>query len=151
MLRSTSVAEQKAPGAPRPRSVRSILSVEQFRWAIERESQRVDRLNASEISLVLFRVGKGERRRATIRLVRTILSRVRVTDDVGWYDREHIGLILPETASAGAWSLAEAICQAVSRHGTRPLCTMYNYPAAGQNEAQQPDRASEPEKLKAAS
>jgi hypothetical protein len=132
--------------------VRTILTAEQFRWAIERESQRVDRLNAGELTLVLFRVSPGARRRANVRLIRTILSRVRVTDDVGWFDREHIGLLLADTPAAGAWPLAQSICQVVARHGRQPLCSMYNYPGNGENgPAAAITRADVPEVFKAAS
>lgn len=153
MLRSTTAAEQPIPRAALRRSLRSMLSEEQFRWAIERESQRVDRLNAEGLSLVLFRVTPGKRRRSTLRLARMTLARVRVTDDVGWFDSEHIGVLLPETESSGAWTLAQSICEIMAQHGPRPLCTMYNYPSTGENEpaAAETVRADPPEQLKAAS
>lgn len=153
MLRSTIDAEPQTLRAAPRRRLRSMLSEEQFRWALERESQRVDRLNAGGLTLVLFRVAGGWRRRSTLRLARTILSRVRVTDDVGWFDQEHVGLLLPETSPAGAWQLAQSISDIVANFGPRPLCTMYNHPAPGEDEEADDTvvRSDTPEQLKAAS
>lgn len=152
MLRRSSVADQKGHRAATKRSLRSILSGEQFRWALERESQRVDRLNSGDLTLLLFRVSAGQRRLSSLRLARTILSRIRITDDIGWYDREHLGVLLPETSVAGAWHLSQAICEIVARRGPRPLCTMYNYPALGEDaDAAAVVRAEPADQLKVAS
>lgn len=151
MLRR-SPADQKGHRPRAARSLRSILSAEQFRWAIERESQRVDRMNAAELSLVLFRVTPGKRRLSTMRLARAILSRIRITDDIGWFDRDHLGILLPETTPAGAWQLSQTICDVVAIRGSRPLCTLYNYPAVEESsDAARVVRDNPPEPLKAAS
>ncbi len=133
MFRRSKTAGSRNRRAAATRGVRTLLSSEQFILALERESSRVDRSGAGDLSLVLFRVKKSRRwRLSTVRLARTILSRIRVTDDIGWFDREHLGMLLPETTSAGAWKLAQSICGALSRHGATPLCTLYNYPGNSQ-------------------
>jgi hypothetical protein len=96
--------------------------------AIVRESARVDRKSGGTLTLVLFRVPATSRcKHAAIRLAKTILKRIRVTDDVGWFDEEHLGLLLPETTTTGAWRLATSICDTVAKRGERPLCTLYTY------------------------
>jgi hypothetical protein len=130
MFRRHKSADRKRRRASNGRSVRSLLTSEQFILAIQRESARVDRAMSGDLTMVLFRVTPSRRwRLSVVRLVRTILSRIRVTDDIGWFDRDHIGMLLPETSSAGAWKLSQSICGALSKYGATPLCTLYNYPA----------------------
>jgi len=94
------------------RTVRTLLSPEQLNQAIMRESARVDRRGDGTLSLVLFRLpatagGRRSRRRmgiSAVRLARTILKRIRVTDDVGWFDDQHLGVLMPDTPPApGDW------------------------------------------------
>jgi hypothetical protein len=106
---------------------------EQLSHAIARESQRAERKKTgSDLSLVLFRVNRprrGPMSLSTLRLVKTVIDRIRVTDDLGWYDKNHLGLLLPDTPSEGAWSLAQDVSDVIARRqGTRPLITMYTYP-----------------------
>ena len=63
-----------------------------------------------------------------MRLAKTILGRIRATDDVGWYDDEHLGVLLPDTAAAGAWRFADALSGLASQRSHRPLCSVYSYP-----------------------
>jgi hypothetical protein len=122
-----------APRARMKRTVRTLLSAEQLNLAIARESARVDRRGGGVVSLVLFRVPGTTRGRRSVksaaRLAKTIIQRIRVTDDIGWFDEEHLGLLLPDTSVPGAWRLAQIVCDAVSERGPRPLVTMYTYPA----------------------
>lgn len=112
------------------RTVRTLLSPEQLNQAMTRESARVDRKGSGTLSLVLFRVTSAQRSRlSAVRLAKTLLRRIRVTDDLGWFDDDHLGLLLPDTTAAGAWRLAQEVCDLVARRGPRPLCTMYTYPA----------------------
>jgi lipopolysaccharide/colanic/teichoic acid biosynthesis glycosyltransferase len=112
----------------RKRSFQSILTPEQMNIAIHRESARADR-NTGEFALVLFRVRSRERGAlSTARLAKTVLNRVRATDDVGWYDENHLGVLLPDTAANGAWRFADQICALASRKAPRPLLSVYCYP-----------------------
>lgn len=135
MLRRSSAADTQNPRARIKRTIRTLLSSEQFSWAIERESQRVDRCSAGDLALLLFRVKPGARKLSTLRLARTILSRIRVTDDLGWFDSQHLGVLLPETPAAGAWELVKSIQESMARHGVQPLCTMYTHPSSDKEAA----------------
>lgn len=111
------------------RAVGALLSPEQVMVALARESARVDRRLGGDLSLVLFRPPtKRKRSLSTMRLIRTMLARIRVTDDIGWFDNHHLALLLPDTSSAGAWAVAQQICEVVARRGARPGCTLYAYP-----------------------
>ena len=147
MLRRPETSDYRKPRTRRAhpkRTVRTLLSPEQMHHAMMRESARVDRKAAGTLSLVLFRIpaavsknrgARGRRSVSTVRLARTILQRIRVTDDVGWFDGEHVGVLLPDTPPEGAWRLAQEVCDAVGHRRARPLCTMYTYPAEGESES----------------
>lgn len=139
----------KAHGPRRvKRTIRTLLSPEQFNAAIVRESARVDRGGTGDLSLVVFRItGASQNALSSVRLIHTILKRIRVTDDLGWFDKTHVGLLLPDTPINGAWGLAQAVCEVVAPHGARPLCTMYTYPAEKQEAetAHNVIRSDEPE------
>ncbi|WP_428938039.1 sugar transferase [Fontivita pretiosa] len=128
MLRRPITADFNARRLPRVRTVQSMLTPEQMNIAIQRESARADR-SGGEFALVLFRVRNRDRTSlSTMRLAKTILGRIRATDDVGWYDDDHIGVLLPDTSATGAWRFADAVCALASRRAHRPLCSVYCYP-----------------------
>jgi hypothetical protein len=133
MLRRPDTSDFKHQRVRVKRTVRTLLSPEQLNQAMGRESARVDRRGAGVLSLVLFRVPQAERNTlSAVRLAKTILKRIRVTDDVGWFDDQHLGVLLPETPTTGAWRLAQEVCDVVAKRGPRPLCTMYTYSGEGQ-------------------
>jgi hypothetical protein len=124
------------------RTVRTLLSPEQMNQALARESLRVDRTKAGPLALVLFRLPNPKQSRlGAIRLAKTVLRRIRITDEVGWFDSSHLGLLLPDTSQAGAWQLAQSVCETIAKRGQRPLFTLYVYThpqqeAAGKTPAQ---------------
>ena len=125
---AATVATATPTSAPRvKRTIRSLLTPEQMNTAIRRESARVDRKAGAALVLVLFRFTGSCTSPSTMRLAKTILHRIRVTDDVGWFDAWHLGVLLPDTAPAGAWRLAQQICDRMGKRGRRPHVTMYSY------------------------
>jgi lipopolysaccharide/colanic/teichoic acid biosynthesis glycosyltransferase len=128
MLRRPITSDFNAKRLPRKRSVGSMLTSEQMNIAIQRESARADR-NGGEFALVLFRVRNRDRTSlSTMRLAKTVLTRIRNTDDVGWYDEDHLGVLLPDTSATGAWRFADAVSSLASQRSHRPLCSVYSYP-----------------------
>ena len=128
MLTRPITSDFNARRLPTKRSFHSLLTPEQVHIAIQRESARADR-SSGEFALVLIRVKRKDHNAlSTVRLAKTILGRVRATDDVGWYDDNHLGVILPDTNAAGAWRFADQICAMASRKLPRPLCSVYTYP-----------------------
>jgi len=105
-----------------------MLTTEQMNIAIQRESARADRSGA-EFALVLFRIRNRDRSSlSTVRLAKTLLGRIRATDDIGWYDEDHLGVLPPDTSATGGWRFADAVCGLASQRMHRPLCTVYSYP-----------------------
>jgi lipopolysaccharide/colanic/teichoic acid biosynthesis glycosyltransferase len=128
MLRRPLTNDFNARRLPQKRSVQSLLTPEQMNIAIQRESARADR-NGAEFALVLFRAKTADRHAlSTVRLAKTVLKRVRATDDLGWFDEQHIAALLPDTSAAGAWRFADQVCTMLSRKAPRPLCSVYCYP-----------------------
>jgi lipopolysaccharide/colanic/teichoic acid biosynthesis glycosyltransferase len=128
MLRRPTTTDFKPRRLPWKRSLQSLLTPEQMNIAVQRETARADR-NGAQFALVLFRArNKDQQSLSTVRLAKTVLRRVRATDDVGWYDDRHLAALLPDTAAAGAWRFAEQVCTLVSAKAPRPLCSVYSYP-----------------------
>jgi hypothetical protein len=110
------------------RSLRSVLSREQLSVAIERERARADR-KGTALTLVLFELPeRGRNRSAGRRLMRTLIRRMRVTDDIGWYDRRHVGVLLSDTPVIGAWQFVRHVLEKLSSRGTEVKCRLYAYP-----------------------
>jgi lipopolysaccharide/colanic/teichoic acid biosynthesis glycosyltransferase len=128
MLRRPLTNDFNSRRLPSKRSLQSLLTPEQMNIAIQRESARADR-NGGEFALVLFRAQNNEPHSlSSMRLAKTVLRRVRATDDLGWYDDQHIAALLPDTSAAGAWRFADQVCMMLSRKAPRPLCSVYSYP-----------------------
>jgi lipopolysaccharide/colanic/teichoic acid biosynthesis glycosyltransferase len=128
MLRRPTTTDFKPRRLPWKRSLQSLLTPEQMNIAVQRETARADR-NGAQFALVLFRArNKDQQSLSTVRLAKTVLRRVRATDDVGWYDDRHLAALLPDTTPAGAWRFAEQVCTLVSAKAPRPLCSVYSYP-----------------------
>jgi lipopolysaccharide/colanic/teichoic acid biosynthesis glycosyltransferase len=99
-----------------------------FRAMIERERARVDR-NAHSFSMVMFKVGDlNAHRDQADRLVREIARRRRFTDEMGIFDDEQIGVLLPETSIVGARKFADDILKLLS---SRMTCSIHMYPDSG--------------------
>ncbi|MDF1525852.1 MAG: sugar transferase [bacterium] len=93
-----------------------LLPADQFRTLILHECARCDR-NAHAFSLIHIdlRGSNGDnvksRGPAVRQLSRTLVQRMRTTDEIGWLDGHSIGVFLPETGMDGARSLARDACQ----------------------------------------
>lgn len=108
----------------------NIHSAEQFHAIIEREKARAER-NSHQFSLVLFEVGEVRENVSQMRyFTRSLANRIRWTDEVGWFNQESIGVLLPETSTVGAERFAECVCEMVTSKCPRPEYTIYTYPSA---------------------
>jgi lipopolysaccharide/colanic/teichoic acid biosynthesis glycosyltransferase len=52
-----------------------------------------------------------------------------MTDEAGWVDSRHIGILMPHTPGWGAWTLADAICLEFPKSVPLPDCKVYCYPS----------------------
>lgn len=118
-----------------------IQSKESFRASVIRERQRVDR-NQHLFSLLLFTVGKQNSNSAIAQqLAHLLAERIRSTDEAGWFDNKHIGVILPHTGADGAYKLANEICKAFNPKAKVPEYAVYTYPSnRSSDSSRRPDR-----------
>jgi lipopolysaccharide/colanic/teichoic acid biosynthesis glycosyltransferase len=133
----------QASAARRPDvSLASLASTELMNRIIRRECARADR-NGREFSLVLFRVRSDTRHAVSVyRLARTIMRRVRLTDEVGWFTDRYLCVLLPDTPPTGARAFAEGVCDIISsRKLPRPLAIVYSYPEQWAGQAAESGKA----------
>jgi len=103
-----------------------LLPADQFRTLILHECARCNR-NAHAFSLIHIDLrGNGrersrDRSETVRRLSRSLVRRMRTTDEIGWLDGHSVGVFLPETAADGAGRLAADACQGFSYQ-------IYTYP-----------------------
>jgi len=108
---------------------KGIWSVEEFRAILERERARSDR-SGDRFSLVVFDAEIFETRETLEHLLIEVLyTRIRPTDEVGWFDKAKVGVVLPDTPPLGARKLAGEICRKISVRTQPPTFNVYTYPS----------------------
>ena len=116
------------PTPKKSHKVKFIDSPEYFRAILNREIARADRYN-KKISLIVFYVN-GYDDSTSIQFFKNFLSsRVRLSDEVGWFDEKSIGILLPDTSLDGAWKIAEEIREKISHTILQPSCEVFMYPS----------------------
>lgn len=107
----------------------SVYSVEQFHAILECEKARADR-NAHQFSLVIFEISDAGGDTFQIHyFTHLLVNRVRESDETGWFDNKHIGVILPDTPNVGAQRFADTVCEVVKAKASVPKYTVYTYPS----------------------
>ena len=115
---------------PPQRTLHALFTPVQTAEAIYRERCRADRAG-STFSLVMFRLPRNiGHSRSTMRLARTVLSRSRGTDAVGWFDEQTVCALLPDTAAAGAEHFVENVTDSTREVSQRPEAVVYTYPTS---------------------
>ena len=106
-----------------------INSAEDFQAILKRERARADRGN-KKFSLLVFEVESFDANSSFAKfLVKFLSSRVRLSDVIGWFNENSIGILLPDTTSEGAYKLAEEIRQKIALTLISPACKVYMYPS----------------------
>jgi hypothetical protein len=109
-------------------SANKILSEEAFRLVLDRERERVGR-NQHQYSLILLDLGSTDKNFSNIsRILNIITLRVRSVDELGWYDKQRIGIILPYTSADGACKLAENLCSIFEDELPKLRFDVFTYP-----------------------
>ena len=88
---------------------RTVKTREAFREALIRERAVCDR-KVQEFSLLAFEVQTSTDSQPFRKLVHVLSERIRQTDEAGWLDQKYLGVLLPDTSSSGARTLARDIC-----------------------------------------
>ena len=108
-----------------------VHSPDDFKLVLRRERDRADRSNAT-FSLVVFDVHELSNRELT-RFIDIAKKRIRVSDEVGWFDERRIALMLPSTTVTGARTLARSIVDSLVAFKSPVASTIYSYPSAHWN------------------
>jgi PleD family two-component response regulator len=87
-----------------------------FQQAIAKERYRSDRSNHKYSLLILSLAIKSEEDERIGQAIATIRERIRAIDEIGWYEENQLGIILPFTSMAGANRLADEICGIITSH-----------------------------------
>jgi hypothetical protein len=97
-------------------SIDLLIGKEAFQQAIAKERFRSDRSNHKYSLLILSLAIESEEDERIGRAIDTIRNRIRAIDEIGWYDENQLGIILPFTTMAGADQLAEEINAIITAH-----------------------------------
>jgi lipopolysaccharide/colanic/teichoic acid biosynthesis glycosyltransferase len=124
-------------------ALESLRGTEETRQLLHRERSRCDR-SGNSLSLLCFTAPDGNRR-VFLHLLPILKKRLRSTDDMGWLDEKRIGVLLPDTPSAGAWTVVESICQSWPAKVPPPECEVYTYPHPGPDKPKDPAPVPEPD------
>ncbi len=113
----------------RMRAISSIHPLESFRGLLERERARAER-TGQEFSLVVFDAARqnGTALACLKELAGTLASRVRASDEVGWFSEKSIGVALPATSAEGAWKFADDVSNRTDSRIPSFDRTVYTYP-----------------------
>ena len=122
-------------------SVDLLAGKEAFQRAITKERYRSDRSDHKYSLLILSLAIKSEEDERIGRAIATIRERIRAIDEIGWYEENQLGIILPYTSMAGADQLADEIYAIVTAH-LEPseclACELFCYDPETVPEAQMP-------------
>lgn len=95
-------------------SAKTIYEQELFHKLIQHERDRVHR-NDRQFSLLLIHINEKDNTEDCIKkIVQKISKRVRKIDQLGWYDDNYLGVLLPNTSYIGAKVFANDICKSQS-------------------------------------
>jgi PleD family two-component response regulator len=105
-----------------------IVAKTKFYQIIQRERERVNR-NGHVVSMVLFDLAlfKGNAKEKKNR-INKISQNIRSVDEIGWYDKHRVGVILPYTSSHGAREFYARICQSLNLCMPDSFCCGFTYP-----------------------
>lgn len=119
------------PGRQRSLSAESmnmVSSLEDFQKIVEIERCRVNR-NGKSFAVIVFNLEKFQLEiKSLSKLVKGIIRRARISDQIGWYDYDRLGLILPETSTIGAKKFIKDLYHKSSNGIPRPPVDLYVYP-----------------------
>src|SRR5688572_26927909 len=110
----------------RQRSLRDIFEHSQFEALLHHERARADR-DDHEFSLVLIKV-RPDTRKTACRLARSLVRRLRDTDEIGWYGQGCICVLLPSTSAHGGRIFGSSVKRLADAEGINVIARVFTYP-----------------------
>ena len=116
--------------------LKGILSRKSFYKIIERERERANR-NNHQVSLVVFNLESfPDDGKESKQLVENIIKEKRKIDEVGWYKKYNVGVILPYTSSHGAREFSVRLSRTLNFIMPDSFCYLFTYPLEDKNDAE---------------
>ena len=114
-----------------------IHPTERFRDLIERERSRTDRTGIC-FSLVVFKLAarKRDTYHTLYHLAGLLTSRARTSDEVGWFDRTSLAVLLFGAGEAGAAKFGQNVIASLPEGTAAPTVSVYLYPNKREGEEQ---------------
>ncbi len=107
----------------------SIYSSDEFRTVLDIERSRADR-SGHVFSLVIFNLLSREIKTFSPRnFVRKLTLRLRETDEIGWFDTNHISVILPYATPENAYKMVNNFCSE-NKIFSKDIFSIYTYPTS---------------------
>lgn len=113
----------------RPRQffrIRDIHTRRNVDAILHRECARCER-NGHEFCLVVVWAADNGAPRQLSRLARLLCRRSRATDEVGWFEKGRLCIILPDTSEEGAMSFVRDFTETANHRGLSPICNVLGY------------------------
>ena len=113
----------------RPRHIyriRDIHSRRNIDAILHRECARCER-NGHEFCVVVVWPADNGAPRQLSRLARLLCHRTRASDEVGWFEKGRLCVVLPDTSEDGAMSFVRDFSQTANQIGLSPICNVLGY------------------------
>lgn len=109
-------------------------SCENFKTILQRERARADR-NGHGFSLVTFNTEAYKNEpQFTGKLIQQLAKKIRITDEIGWFDNQNIGVLLFNTPAEGAWNFVQNLQEEKAATPLPvPVPMIYTYPKDWKN------------------
>ncbi len=97
----------RRPDRPRRRDKDQCLTAGELNALLRKEYSRASRYGYP-LSLIVFDLRtRGQELQLAESQADALIERVRSSDRVGWFDENHVAVMLPHTTGHSAWSLAD--------------------------------------------
>jgi len=106
-----------------------LLAINDMEKKILRERSRSDR-NDHEFSVIVIDIEKFNHENGLIdHLVQLMWSRLRMIDEIGWYAKRQLGIVLPYTSPENAVQVAEDLLKIIRTETPATLSKILSYPS----------------------
>jgi lipopolysaccharide/colanic/teichoic acid biosynthesis glycosyltransferase len=105
-----------------------LLQIEQFQRELDCERVRTERSGRTFSVVVLTLAEKDLQNGGLSRLASILERRLRITDSAGHLTDGRIGVLLPDTAADGAWTVADDVRGRYATDGYTLTCEVCTYP-----------------------
>jgi hypothetical protein len=118
------------------RSIDGLNSRKEFYKIIDRERERANR-NNHKVSLLVFNLESfPDNGRESRLLIKNIIKEKRKVDELGWYDKRSVGIIMPYTSSHGARKFSVRLSRTLNFIMPDSFCYLFTYPLEDKTDAQ---------------